>query len=431
MSDAASRVLARSGADVPDGAVVVALSGGPDSAVAAWLCCAVNPARKVSAVFVDHQWPGSAAMGSAAAAIATRLEIPLGVVEVPPTNSETAAREVRLEALVAAAGDTLIVTGHHADDAAETVLLNLLRGAGTTGLSGIPRRRLPFVRPLLDCSRTELRTAALELGLPFHDDPANADPKHLRNRLRNEVLPVLDEVVAGVVPRIAATASLLAADDAELQEIAARVPLSSEPGAVRIPMGALVTQPAPIASRIVRRALRSLRPPYAGSATDVAKVLGSVYGPATELTGGLRSMREGPFVVVLDPALATPQPSPRPLAVDEVHEFGPCVVSLAKRPPGRPTIRSPHRLALDASLEPALLIRRAEPGERIAIVGGSKLVRDAMAEAGVPPRVRSGWPVIDVHGRIAAVAGVRVAAWATPGDVRQRVLELITERSSC
>ena len=431
MTGAAARIRTQSESAVPSGPVVVALSGGADSAVAAWVACSADPRRAVSSVFVDHGWPASEAMRAAAAAIAERLGIDLRVVAVAPTDSETAARGVRLDALANAAGGMPVITGHHADDSAETVVLNLLRGAGATGLSGIPGTRLPFVRPLLGCSGTEVRLAAVELGLPFRDDPANEDTTHLRNRVRLEVLPALDAVASGVAGRLATTSSLLADDDALIQRRADDAPLTSEPGAVRIPMGLLVTQPRPVASRIVRRALRMLAPPYAGSSADVAKVLASVSGSPAELTGGLRTAREGPFVVVVDPSLPANTMEPRAIAVSETHSFGPCTVSLRLGSHRSPGIRTGLRLALDADLAQALVVRCAEAGERIDIGTGTKLVRDAMAEAHIPARIRSGWPVLDARGRIVAVAGVRVAAWAAPGASTRSVIELITERSSC
>ncbi len=160
---------------IPRGPVVVALSGGADSAVAAWL--ATSRSSEVRAVFVDHGWPGSAAMVVAARAVAGRLAIPLRVVPVQPTATETAARAVRLEVLQREAAEDPVVTGHHAGDVAETVLANLLRGAGATGLSGIPAERPPFVRPLLAVRAGDVRRAAVDLDLPFADDPANARPR--------------------------------------------------------------------------------------------------------------------------------------------------------------------------------------------------------------------------------------------------------------
>lgn len=323
-----------------------------------------------------------------------------------------------------------MLTGHHRDDLAETMVVNLLRGTGATGLSGIPERREPFVRPLLGFTRAEVRAAAEELALPFVDDPANADPRHLRSRVRTEVMPSLDALAPDVAARLARTAALVATDDAVLEEIAASFPLEREPAAVRIPVGALVTQPRAVTARIVRRALRLLHPPYPGTSADVARVLGAVAGPPSELTGGLRAEREGASVVVSDPAAAPAPPAPTTLRAGATVVFGPCVLRLQQREASSADVRFGRRLALSVDAGPDLRVRPAVSGERIDIRGGSKLLRDAMAEAGVPRRLRPSWPVIEGRGRIAAVAGARVAEWARPPAATRTVLELITERTS-
>ena len=121
---------------------------------------------------------------------------------VPGPSPEGAAREVRLAALAESAGSARVVMGHHADDAAETVVGNLLRGAGATGLAGITPERLPFVRPLIGFRRQNLRELAEHLGLPFLDDPSNEDRQIRRNLIRHEILPELDSHIEGELVEI-------------------------------------------------------------------------------------------------------------------------------------------------------------------------------------------------------------------------------------
>ena len=431
MRRAAARVRDAAAPRFPTGPLVVALSGGPDSAVAAWVATVLEPLRPLRAVFVDHGWVDSPVLASAAEAVAARLGIPLRTVSVAATETETDARFVRLTALEAAAEGASIITGHHGGDLAETVVANLLRGAGSTGLSGIPSSRGPFARPLLGLSAGEVRAAADELGLPYADDATNRDPRHLRSRIRHEVLPALAGAVPGVHQALARTARNLAADDATLEEQAARLPLVEERGAVRIPVGLLRTQPSAVASRLVRRAIRIAHPPYPGTAADVAKVMAAVAGPAAELGGGLRCEREGPFVTLSDPMVAADVPDPVSLAVPGEAAFGSCAIRVAQTARSSTLPMTRRRLRLDPGLGLVLTVRAAAAGERIAIAAGSKLVRDAMAEAGIPPRLRAGWPVIDVRGKIAAVAGARTAVWARADPSHDRILELITERSQC
>ena len=134
---------------------------------------------------------------------------------------EDAGREARYRFLedVAPAG-ALIATAHTADDAAETVLLNLLRGSGLAGARGIPARRGRIVRPLLAERRATLRGHLDAAGIGYRLDPSNEDPAFLRNRVRNEVLPLLESIRPGAAERIGQFSRLAADDDALLDDLA-------------------------------------------------------------------------------------------------------------------------------------------------------------------------------------------------------------------
>jgi tRNA(Ile)-lysidine synthase len=134
---------------------------------------------------------------------------------------EDAGREARYRFLEEVAPDgALIATAHTADDAAETVLLNLLRGSGLTGARGIPARRGRIVRPFLSQRRATLRSLLDAAGVAYLRDPSNEDPAYLRNRVRAEVLPLLEELRPGAVDRIGQFARLATDDDALLDELA-------------------------------------------------------------------------------------------------------------------------------------------------------------------------------------------------------------------
>ena len=120
---------------------------------------------------------------------------------------EDAARTLRYAFLEGAARDMgadRIATAHHREDNAETVLLHLLRGAGLQGLSGIPPVRGKIVRPLLEAGRADIDAYVERNGLPYVEDESNRDTAYTRNRLRLEVLPLLEEIVPGCGGRIAA-----------------------------------------------------------------------------------------------------------------------------------------------------------------------------------------------------------------------------------
>jgi tRNA(Ile)-lysidine synthase len=222
--------------EIPDDAsLVIAISGGPDSmalmhAAARLLEIGARNWRLMVA-HLDHGLRAESAedatfVTDAADALGLRWE--LRRTDVPALaraegrSLEDAGREARYRFLEEAATDgALIATAHTADDAAETVLLNLLRGSGLSGARGIPARRGRIVRPLLVQRRATLRSLLDAAGIAFLRDPSNEDPAYLRNRVRGELLPLLEELRPGAVDRIGQFARLAADDDALLDELAA------------------------------------------------------------------------------------------------------------------------------------------------------------------------------------------------------------------
>ncbi len=402
VSAAAAALLARVRQRLPEAPVIVALSGGADSAALGW---AVSQSTKLArAVSVDHGLPGSDELMDAAAAIAAMIGLRHEVVVAQPSrSSETALRETRYAALGAAAGENeVILTGHTVDDQAETVLGNVLRGTGATGLSGIPATRGQIMRPLLDVTRSETRLVAEELGLPFADDPQNSDAGVRRNRIRNETIPTLaNRFNPRLVEALARLASSAAADDEVLESRAANVPVIHRDGAVVVPAAVLATLPPAIAARVARRALRAVRGPHAGTAFEIAAVLDAVHDSAVTIGGAVDVHREGPWVVLVadEPAI----PAASEIDVGSEVGFGDWVVSVEAGS------RSIGRFSVSIPLPRRLVVRAAMPKERIAIAGGSKRVGDALAEAGVPLRVRPRWPVVEADGTIVWLAGVRAA----------------------
>ena len=262
LTDLSEGILARVREHLPEGRLVVALSGGADSAVCAWAVDRLGTGPRV--VHIDHGWPGSPALRKAALAVADQLGLDCRVVEVRPAagpSPEGQARLVRYEALEGELGDDeWLLTGHTMDDQAETILGNILRGAGAGGLLGIPRQRARIVRPLLEVSRAETRELAALLGLSWSDDPTNRDTSLRRNSLRREVIPYLETrfnpAFQAALVRLASSLE----EDEQPQEAAAQtVPVEIVDSMVRLPAPLLSTLPRPIASRAVRRALRALR----------------------------------------------------------------------------------------------------------------------------------------------------------------------------
>ncbi len=408
----AASLLERVRGGFPPSPVAVALSGGADSAVCAWAAAASG--RRVRAITADHGLPESGALVAAASEIASMLGLGHQVVAAAAADtSEAGLRIARYAAIEAAAvpGEAL-VTGHTADDHAETTLGNLLRGAGAAGLAGIPPTRDRWHRPLLGVSREATRAAATELGLPFADDPGNLDTTVRRSRIRTEVIPFLEQLNPSVRDALVRTARLAADDEAALEARAAAIPVVAGAGGIRIAAAALAAVPRAVASRAVRRALRLLLHPYAGDLADIVAVLDVASGgsPAASISTGLVAAREGPWVTIHHPG--TPQPiAAVAVPVPGEVRFGPWLITAEPVAEAPLPALSRWVLALPSG-GGDLVVRPVIPGETIAMGEGSKSVTESLREVGVPARLRSVWPVVEQAGRMVWVVGARHAAGA-------------------
>jgi tRNA(Ile)-lysidine synthase len=240
-------LLARCTFDLTPGPLICAVSGGPDSL--ALLVLAAATGRPVTAIHVDHGLrAGSAAEASVVLNAARRFDAAFSaktVTVAPGANLEERARKARLGVLPAGT-----LTGHTMDDQAETVLVNLLRGAGVEGLAGMRASGGRLAHPLLGLRRAETHELCDALGLAPVADPTNDDPAWIRNRIRHEVLPLLADVSGrDPVPILARQAALLADDADLLAGLAGALDPEDAPG--------LRAAPPPLARRAVRQWLSS------------------------------------------------------------------------------------------------------------------------------------------------------------------------------
>jgi tRNA(Ile)-lysidine synthase len=235
-------------------------------------------------------------MEKAATAIAEALSLPLTVARcsVEPW-SETAARSARYGLLMAElAGAETVLTGHTADDQAETILANILRGTGPIGLTGIPARRGRIARPLLKIWRSETREFAALAGLPWADDPTNEEPHTIRNRLRLGLLPQLEAEYNPAVK------SALVG----LGELSQPAKAQNDPGEAlvdgwRVPNSFLWALGRESAALILRAALRPWRGGYGLDRAETQRIWEVVTGARSrvELQGGLSVSRSGSWLV--------------------------------------------------------------------------------------------------------------------------------------
>ena len=272
----------------PDAAVACAFSGGPDST--ALLALAWRHGLDVTAHHVDHRLrPESSIEAEQAAAIAAGLGVAfvLHVVAVDGgPNLEARARAARRAVL-----PTDSMTGHTADDQAETVLLRLFRGSGSDGLSAIePGHR----HPILALRRHETVALCSELGIDTVHDRSNTSTAFRRNRIRHELLPLAGEIVdRDVTPLLVRTADLLRDESALLDELASALDPTDA--------AALAAAPVVLARRAVRGWLT--RDGYPPDAASVERVLAVARGQsvACELSDGRRVERSHRRFRIVDP----------------------------------------------------------------------------------------------------------------------------------
>ncbi len=205
---------------VPRGATILcAVSGGPDSMALLDVLAGLAPklGYELVAHGVDHGLrPEAAAELDLAERHARARSVRFERTHVSVTaggNLQARARTARYTALEAAAeraGGAFIATAHHADDRAETVLLRLLRGAGPRGLAVLPPIAGKRLRPLLRAGRSDVLLHLGRHAVPFAEDPSNRDRRHLRVRVREELLPLLRELSPGIVAHLNALSDMLA-----------------------------------------------------------------------------------------------------------------------------------------------------------------------------------------------------------------------------
>lgn len=248
----------------PGTPVHCAVSGGPDSM--ALMLLAHAHGLVVTVVHVDHGLrPDSRRDLDVIAPLATTLgiEVVTHRVDVAPgPNLEARARAARYAVFPPGT-----MTGHTADDQAETVLINLLRGAAATGLSAM---RPGHTRPLLRIRRRDTHQLCASMGVATIDDETNTDPRFLRNRVRHELLPLMSDLSKrDITPLLARTADVLRADDRYLDELAAHIDPTDAL--------ALAAAPMPLAHRALRRWLSD---PYPPDVATLDRVLAVARGEA-------------------------------------------------------------------------------------------------------------------------------------------------------
>ncbi|MBZ4193742.1 MAG: tRNA lysidine(34) synthetase TilS [Candidatus Contendobacter sp.] len=412
--------------------LIVGYSGGVDSHVLLHLLASHRsywPERTLEAVYIDHRLqPASAAWGEQCADRCHELNIPFRALRVnaqpqPGESPEAAARRARYTAFAAGlAADAALLTAHHRDDQAETVLLQWLRGAGPHGRAAMPAAarlgRGWLLRPVLDIDRADLLAYARTYGLCWIEDASNADSDFDRNYLRHHILPLLRERWPAATRTLARSAQWCAetADwlDAEADADLVRV-VMTRPDGLQLPA---LRELSELRQRnLVRRWLRRLNLPVP-TARQLARLLHDVLTagrdrqPWIRWPGGeVRRYRDALYAM------------PPLLAHDPGQSFGwqskagdawpPLALPGIGRLQWQKTVGA--GLSAIALIDATLTVRFRQGGEHFQPVGRhhSQELKKLLQEAGIPPWARERLPLLYREERLLAVVGLGVAAGFT------------------
>jgi tRNA(Ile)-lysidine synthase len=400
------------------------VSGGPDSV--ALLRVVLSLGGQPVTLHVDHGLRGEESREDAefVRELCRRLKLRYEVRRIrleDSSNLQERARNERYrlaEEVAAEMGLGVIATGHTADDVAETVLMNLARGTGLRGLAGIPPVRGKVQRPLIGCTRREVLDYLKELDQPYRTDPTNLTGKYARNRIRLEILPILEELYPEAAGNIARAASLVREDIEMLEELASgtvemrgeevvlplaglmnlRPPLRRH--AVRLAYTTLVPDTAPLTSKLVEAVLELLED---GEGTRTLDLPGGVV--ASGRSGEELAFYRGPRSIVS---------GREEIRAGEAMMFGGWRISAREVSGYDPSDAARDEVAyLDAGKGP-YQVRMVQEGDIIRPLGlgGTKKVLRAMMDRKVPSDLRRRTPVVvDGRGEI---------AWIVLGELDER-----------
>lgn len=409
---------------MPGARVLCAVSGGVDSMYLLYRMAELGAQRGfvIGCAHFNHGLRGAESDRDEAfvRAQCEKLGVPFyagrgDVASVRGQGTEAAARALRYAFLTRCAdehGYDWIATAHTADDNAETLLLNLARGCGLRGLTGIPPRRGRLLRPMLDTTRAQAQAYLTAHAVPHVEDSTNAGDAYARNRVRHYAVPALESVNAAFVQHAADTAALLREDEAFLSGLAADF-LAGQTVSDGIPIAKLLALPRPVRMRALQQAAgRELSRRHLLALERLCGGDGLGYADVP----GLRVTREQGrlfFRAQARPPLETHVL--RPGAATELPELGLRVTVGAPEP-----FREIHSTFTtfyfkSAIIHDKLFVTPRRPGDRIRLAGRgcTKRVSDLFAERGLTQSARDRVPIIRAADVPAAIAGFGVAEqWA-------------------
>lgn len=429
------------------GRIMVTVSGGADSVALLHLIRDTMPDAELAVAHFDHGWREDSAEDACwVAALANRNGCAFLLERSGELTSHTendgrtsrygffhrAAREWRAD---------VIVTAHHADDQAETVLFRIARGAGTRGLRGIPARRGLFVRPFLPFHRPEIAEYAIAHGLTWREDSSNRDMRHARNRIRHSLLPALEASAPGTTNALLEIAAL--AGEAEkhwdhvLKTALHDAIISRNEGGFTLASPVILGYHHTIRARVLRMLSRRLGTSLgrAGTQAGAKFIMHGRSGSSVGLARDIRLSREFdhfvleradarvPAFSVCDDVIAIPHASDgsaRAVMGGRAVRVKWTVETQSSETPSsdtQPGTNDENGVTFDpASLRFPLEMRTWQPGDHIRMSYGSKKLKKLFVERRVGRSERQRVPVLaeSGNGAVLWLAGIARAAVADP-----------------
>jgi tRNA(Ile)-lysidine synthase len=427
----------------PGERVIVAVSGGPDSVALLHALCELRRELSVELIVahLDHQMrPGSQADASFVAELAKSLELPVvsGAIDVPALiqcerlSPEEGARMARYRFLREVAQKqkaNAVALGHTLNDRVETFFINLLRGAGLEGLAGMPPVRLEgdlrYIRPLIECTRDEVLRHLKERKLSCREDPTNRDLRYLRNRVRWELLLLLQKLSPSALEAVVRASEIarLAHEHLQrhLEELWPDLIAQGRSGELALDRGKLVALDEVVQGYLIREAIKRVKGDLCGiDAEHVERVLDAVRRPrsGTQVTlpGGLRVDLE-PERVIFTQRKAFEQPKAfcyeLKLGVNELPEISWRfeLEALEGSHPPQPDEGDRLEARIDwGTIAWPLVVRNRRPGDRFRPLGlgGTKKLQDFFTDEKVPQAQRDRIPIVCDQQGILWVVGYRL-----------------------
>ncbi len=427
--------------------IAVGLSGGADSVCLLLLLCEAREelALELTAVHVHHGLRGAEADEDLrfAGELAGRLGVPFESVRTDVREKarregvsvEEAGRSARYEALRRCAAGGLVAVGHHRDDQAETVLMNIVRGAGLAGAAGMDWRSGDIIRPLLGTGREEIEAFLRERGQEWRTDSTNLSDDYTRNRIRHEVLPLLGAINPGAAEHLAAFAAdcrqACGVEEKCAEEILKQSLIS--PDEVSIPVDALTGAGAGSAGRAVIEAMASL----AGSRRDIGRVhvrqvldlTAGASGRGVDLPYGLRAGREYDRILIRRAETFSDRirEEDRALCVRLNALLAPPVIRRGMNASDVPKKEYTKWFDYD-KIKDTLVWRSRRPGDTIALAGaGDKSIARFMLDAKIPAARRGSMPLLADGSSIVWVPGYRISEAYKVTDSTESIIEINIE----